>query len=415
MADKKVYASLQISEEEVKMIVGEFFETRFNILKVHKTPIVYGNGIEKVESIKKAIIDTKNEVKTSLGFPIQRVLLAIPSSTNIKHGRKVSVPVENGALISLAHIQRGLIEATSHNISEDKVLLNVGRIKYIVNGISGYKMPLNEQCDSLTMEIDLILGDKTGAFEYVTLVEDCDIKVMDICLDSYAMAEEIAIFEQTVDKFVVLVDLNASYTSLSLFGHGKFVNSERINIGFNRWIDAIADEFKISKKIAKKLMFNNGTLSKDNDEERIIHEYQKDETDGKYITIRQLNEFLMPLVDSWVEELNLACEPIVEHGKVRYILTGDGLEMQGIENKLYKFNSEARVYVPQTIGGRSCDLVATLGMFYAYKTINEIRNKEELCTDVEYLKELMDVNQKDLEKSAFTRKFKNMLINDKSK
>ena len=44
MNKKEIYASIEVADHEVRLVVGEFYETRFNILRVEKAPI---QGIEK--------------------------------------------------------------------------------------------------------------------------------------------------------------------------------------------------------------------------------------------------------------------------------------------------------------------------------------------------------------------------------
>ncbi len=34
MAEKQIFAAVEVSDHEVRLIVGEFFNTRFNIIKV---------------------------------------------------------------------------------------------------------------------------------------------------------------------------------------------------------------------------------------------------------------------------------------------------------------------------------------------------------------------------------------------
>ena len=40
------------------------------------------------------------------------------------------------------------------------------------------------------------------------------IHILDVCLDSYAIAQEAAVFEQTVDKYVIVIDLARQNLSL---------------------------------------------------------------------------------------------------------------------------------------------------------------------------------------------------------
>lgn len=36
MEKKEIFASIEIADHEVRLVVGEFYETRFNILRVEK-------------------------------------------------------------------------------------------------------------------------------------------------------------------------------------------------------------------------------------------------------------------------------------------------------------------------------------------------------------------------------------------
>ncbi len=87
--------------------------------------------------------------------------------------------------------------------------MNVGCIKYKVNGITSRKLPLGENCESFVMDMDLLLcPDRRPVYDYARCVEQANLEILDICLDSYAMAQEAAVFEQAIDRYVVQVDLS---------------------------------------------------------------------------------------------------------------------------------------------------------------------------------------------------------------
>jgi cell division protein FtsA len=39
VSEKQIFAALEIADHEVRLIVGEFFNTRFNIIKVERVPV----------------------------------------------------------------------------------------------------------------------------------------------------------------------------------------------------------------------------------------------------------------------------------------------------------------------------------------------------------------------------------------
>ena len=55
---KQIYVALQMAENDIKVLVGEYFNTRFNILRIERIPTdgLSYNEITNEESIVNAII-----------------------------------------------------------------------------------------------------------------------------------------------------------------------------------------------------------------------------------------------------------------------------------------------------------------------------------------------------------------------
>ena len=134
MNKKEIYASIEVADHEVRLVVGEFYETRFNILRVEKAPI---QGIEKQkimdeQNVVNGIIKAKKQAEDALGYHIERVLAAIPSVNVQRHNKKVSVvPEASSKRIRLSDIQKGLNEAVSFKPDPQLELVNIGCVKYI--------------------------------------------------------------------------------------------------------------------------------------------------------------------------------------------------------------------------------------------------------------------------------------------
>ena len=82
MSDKQIFAALEAADHEIRLVVGEFFNTRFNIIKVER---IASNGVtydqvtdpeEVTRAIKTAVANTKK----MLGADVKRVIMAMPSS-----------------------------------------------------------------------------------------------------------------------------------------------------------------------------------------------------------------------------------------------------------------------------------------------------------------------------------------------
>ncbi len=416
MERKQIFAALELADHEVRLVVGEFHETRFNVLRVER---IKSSGI-----VNKKIVDERNIINAirkaiqncsqTLGYKIERVLLAIPSVDVARFNKRVHVNVENGSKrVRLSHIQSGVNEAIAYQPDRDLELVNIGCIKYITNGITSRKMPLDEVCDVLTMSIDLLYANKEIVYSYARCVEKAGLEIIDICLDSYAIAEEAAIFEQTVDKYVILIDLQRQNTTLSLFTHGKLVNCEVLESGYGDWISPLKDEYQLSLDVGFRLIQNTCALEEKEIQDSVVYIWAQGGANHQ-LTERDVYNCVIGPIRSWFAMINEACQPIIDSGNVNYILSGEGLEIQEIEKLAKQLNAPSQVYVPQTIGARDCALVSCLGLFYSWKAQMAIRKDERTSCDQRDVEKAVGSMGKGLDdESGFTKKLKSMLLSDK--
>ena len=333
MNKKEIYASIEVADHEVRLVVGEFYETRFNILRVEKAPI---QGIEKQkimdeQNVVNGIIKAKKQAEDALGYHIERVLAAIPSVNVQRHNKKVSVvPEASSKRIRLSDIQKGLNEAVSFKPDPQLELVNIGCVKYITNGITSRKMPIDETAEVLIMNVDLLYADKEVVYAYARCIEKAGLEILDVCLDSYAMANEAAVFEQTVDKYVIQIDLARDHTTLSLFTHGKLVNCEVIEDGYGVWLQDLIEQYHLSSNVSYRLAQNTCTFDADSAKDQIIYIWSKS-GEQKQISEKQACEAIVPYVKSWLNMINETCAPIIESGDVRYLLSGEGCEIPSLQ------------------------------------------------------------------------------------
>ena len=89
---------------------------------------------------------------------------------------------------------------------------------------------------------------------------------------------------------------------------------------------------------------------------------------AKKITEAELCKCISPLVSKWVEDMQKILSGILQAGPSTVIITGEGGEMQGLNELLQSsLNCEVRNYIPETLGARNAGMTTCLGLFYAYK------------------------------------------------
>lgn len=411
---KQVYASVEIADHEVRLAVGEFHENHLNIQRIER---VKHNGIVNQQivhegSIVNALMKAVQNCSEILGYKLERVLLAVPSVNMKKLNGKVKVLTRSGR-VQLSDIQRGMNEVITSGHDENLELVNVGGIKYIVNGIGSRKMPLNEECDQFAIDLDLFYCDKNTLYTYANVIEKANLEIQDITLDAYAIGEEAALFEQAVANYIVLIHLERQTTTLSLFSKGKLLNSEVLYEGYGEWIRQLLESTGLKQEICFRLLNENDCLLEKEYSDDPVFLWSSDETEHT-LSLKQLHDYVKESSQKWFDRMKNACQPILENGPCQIILTGEGCEMRGMEQMISKISPTASIYVPQTIGGRDCALSCVLGMFYAWRDINVIRNSSAACADERLIDEALKLpKSKNSDETGFTKKLMNIIMNEK--
>ncbi|NCB33318.1 MAG: cell division protein FtsA, partial [Erysipelotrichia bacterium] len=133
MNEKQIFAAVEIADHEVRLIVGEFFNTRFNIIKVERVP-VFGldyNGITDPKAVTDAIKRASSDAEKMIGAPVKKVILAMPSFGMKRYALKSPVKIEGiDGEITIADIRRAIKQAETVNIGKDLALIQTVCVKY---------------------------------------------------------------------------------------------------------------------------------------------------------------------------------------------------------------------------------------------------------------------------------------------
>lgn len=409
MQGKQLYASLEIADDEIRLLVGEYYMSRFNILRSDSVKInqaIINSVIEKPQAVNAAIVKLLANAEKALALKIKKVILCIPSANVRCIKKKVNVAIEEGSRkILMSHVRKGLVKASEHECGDAYEFINFGAIKYIVGGISSRTIPLDEKADVLTMEVDLLYAKKEIVYSYVMCVESCGISVMDICLDSFALAEESAALEKSMDKLVVLADLQKNDTILSLYYKGRLLECERLGKGYQNWINQIHRKNRLSYQEAEAILLENCFEEKGIYDD-IVSYIWMDREEPRQLTKKDTYENVKESVIEWVSEINEACSSLKENGKAVFVLCGKGADIVGIKSVVDNIILPSQIYIPSTIGAREGRYASCLGAMYCVKRWQEIKNQKEVC--IEY-NNLIAREVKREDDSGFTKKLKNIL------
>ena len=417
MSKKKVYASLEIADQEVRLVVLEVFDGRYNVLRTEKAACT---GIKNQKVVDEAnVVMTIREVVTNaqaaLGYRIERVLLAIPSLNVQRNNQRVHIQIEDGTkTIRLFHIQQGYNKAIQRKASDDVEFVNLNRILYTVNDVETKKLPLQQSCEEFYMNVDLLYADKETIYAYAKCVEQANLEILDLCLDTYAIAQQTACLEMSYARMMIQLDLEAQHCTLSVFSKGRLMNTASLEKGYSWFTSDLQEKYHLSDDICYRLLQNLFITDESKAKDIIIYIGQN-EIDRVEITEKELVESCMPKIRKWIAQINETCAPIVKQSKSRYILTGQGSNIVVFKDLTDLFNAEAMVYQETCMGARDGSYVCGLGMAYAWQEVNKIRGIDKTSPNNNELEASIDAINQQSKKGdgGFTRKLKNVILTER--
>lgn len=418
MSKNRVYAAVEIADQEVRLVVMEIYEARNNVLRVERIPC---SGVQDQKIVDEAAVVTAvrqacTNATAALGFRIERVLLAIPSVNVQRSNQKVHIQIEDGTKnIRIFHIQQGYQTGIQKRLGDSLEFVNANRISYIVNGVESTKLPLSESCEDFYMDIDLLFADKETLFAYARCIEQANLEILDVCVDSYAMAQQTGALFQDMSRPAIQIDLEKEHATLSVFQGGRLVTSMVLNRGYNWFIEPLAYKYDLTDDIRYRLLQNLFTAKEEEAGDEVVYIEAKPDMRVE-ITAKELAESVLPRIRQWIAEVNETCLPIIrQSNRSKYILSGQGSNFIVMNRMLKAFNANASLYHEESIGARDGAYVTGLGMAYAWQSINRIRRNKKISANKNELEASIDsINQRARDgEGGFTKKLKSVILTER--
>lgn len=422
MSDKQIFASVEVADHEVRLVVGEFFNARFNIIKVERIPcfgITYDQVLDPDE-ISNALRKAAGSAKRTIGAEIKKVILAIPSYKTKKYSLRSTVDVSGiDGVITIQDVRNAIKKAESVNISKDYALIQTVCVKYIVNGIATRRIPIGEKCSQLSIDVDLLCADRKLAYDLVGCVENAGLQVLDIFPEVYAVGKEAALFERAVEKQIVVLKIERQSTVLGLFRKGRLTTAGVLPAGLGNLVSDCVDQYGVATLDAVELLKYSIRFNQKVYTDNPVHIWSKD-GETKTISEKQFVESIQKNVAQWVKDLIKTCEPILQAGPTTVIITGEGGETEGLSDLLSEsLGCSVKCYIPETLGGRNAGLTAPLGLLYAYQDKLPITGYIDDSLDMDAFKKSVSYREKkkeiDSKEDTLTSKLKGLFFENKAK
>ena len=259
---REIVTALDIGSSKIFAIVAEIKEDKLEeIIGVAKTSsqgIRYGIVVDidkTVTAIKKVL--TKAERMS--GVDIDSVLVNITGDhiSSINKKKVVSVSEENHE-ITAKDVARVTDVNELISTPSNKEIIHVLPSEFIVDGCKGIKSPLGMSGLMLEAKSHIVLGDKAAIKNLVKSVSQAGVEVRELVLQSLANAKTV-LTESDKQLGVVLVDIGAGTTDVSIYKDGIIKYTTVLDFGGQNITSDLAKEIKISQSDAERLKIKHGS------------------------------------------------------------------------------------------------------------------------------------------------------------
>ncbi len=363
---KNIYAVLDIGSATLKFLVAEISNINVNVLFVKTIP---SHGVKKgiieddrilTRDIRKVI----DEAETFLETKITSVALTIPTIKAKLYQSDSSVSLsETGSKITSDDIVRVLRLSSKFKRSKDEEVVSIIPVRYHSDKGATIEAPIGEVSRNLIVDSLVITTSKELLYPYISVVEKCDIEVLDITINAFACAKE-AFDAVYLQEGAVLIDMGYKTSTVSFYKDGYLQYLTVCQVGGYDFTRNIAQNMQISMNQAEAYKIKYGSLDVTKGQNDIIHTTVVEGQKRDY-TQQDLADLLNETAYEVMNKIKEKIDVIDNGGKYETLIVGGGGELERLDTIASEvLECPVRIYRPETIGARDMSLVASIGMIY---------------------------------------------------
>ena len=345
---------------------------------------VIGVGSSPCKGIKKGVVvdidETSNAISNALkqaenmaDAEVDCAYVNIPGGYTkiIRNKGIIAVSGENRE-INMDDVKRVLNSATIISMPQDQQIIDIIPNQYIIDGYDEIKDPIGMVGVRLEADVQIVTGSTTAILNLIKSVNSSGIDVLGIVPEPFSEAESILSKDER-ELGVLLIDMGAGTTDVSLFKNDQLVYSKLIPIAGSHITNDISVGLRISYKESEEIKKRYGIaytpLAKDKDSIDINPIGMNEKVN---ITQSELSEVIEARVSEIFDIINME---LVRSGFKQDILTdvvitgGGASYFPGIKELSKEiFNLPVRIGLPDSIGVKEPIFSTSLGLIkYSFK------------------------------------------------
>lgn len=356
-------AGLDIGTSTIKAALAEValgqVVSILGITQVSSSGLKKGNIVD-IEGTAKAIDNCLNELERLTGVEIYSALLGFSGASISAVNNRAVVAVGNpGYEITRDDKERVLQSACNITLPPDKIIMQTIERQYIVDGYEGVKDPVGMVGSRLEAEITII----TAAGAAIQNMQRSTARVnlqVDKLVYSPLLVSESVLLAAEKEMGVVLIDLGAGTTEITLYQGGSILYSSVLPLGDEYITRDLAIVLKTSIEEAGRIKEEYGAASPGLiSEDNMVAIKNVQGKEAKQVSQQVIAEIINARVIEMAEMIYAEIKryDYLESIPGGMILTGGGAELAGLADVMEEYlGIPVRLGMPENIPGLPAEL-----------------------------------------------------------
>ena len=255
MNEGKILVAIDVGTYKIVTVIAKISESTVNVLGVYE---VKSQGIRKgqvvdIEEAVGAINSSLEAAERMSGFSASQVFVALGGSQiECQNSRGVVAVSTPQGEITVSDLARVIDAAKAISLPSTKEIIHVLPRNYIVDGQEGIKDPVGMSGTRLEVDTHIITANSVSVRNLEKAFSEVGVDVENFAFSGYASS--LAVLSDTEKELgVVLVDIGAGTTDISIYTEGSVAYSSVLAIGARHVTNDLAIGLRISLESAEKI------------------------------------------------------------------------------------------------------------------------------------------------------------------
>lgn len=391
---KKIFSSIDIGSDSIKIVVCEYFQNKLNVLaSIKKSSSGIENGIiiDK-ERAKMSINEALKDINSSLGVKIDKAIINVPMYDSEYMVNEGSTTITNENKVVTGNDMVNALQGSIYNkIPKSRELVTIQPIKYNVDDEKKDLLnPRGIRADKLYVTSMCMTVPKKNIYVVISILQELNIEVIDILFgiigDYYEFKNK-----EISNGVCGVINIGSDKIETAVFKNGIMFNSNTLKNGSNSIDKDISYIYNISNNQAKRIKETFALAHKEFASTSDIYEITNKLGIKTKINQYEISEIVNSRLKEMLENAKKSLNDLTKKEISYIIISGGIVNMPGFDILAKEIiGDKAVVNMIKTIGVRDGSYSQALGMIKYFIDKLSIRGKEYTMFDDEKYLDLVE-------------------------